>query len=143
MNINKYYWDIETYSNVAKNDYLKHLQYLHENGYPWNKKTCSPHIGYTPAQFLVYKQISSENKFYNTNYNNHYGDSGCVCANCFAKRKKLITNIKLNKNNIIKTPIKHEFDKKYDNAILLKVYGENPDYTKEGNIITINYVNFF
>lgn len=109
----------------------------------WNKKTCPPYIGYTPEQFLVYRQISSENKFFNNNYNNHYGDDGCVCTKCFTKRKKLLANFKLNGENIIKTPIKHSYDVKYDNAILLKVYGQNPDFNKSGNIITINYVNFF
>ena len=96
-----------------------------------------------PEQFLVYKQVSGENKFFNKNYNNHYGDDGCVCTKCFVKRKKLLANLKLNSENIIKTPIKHPYDNKYDNALLLKVYGEKKDFTEPSTIITINYVNFF
>lgn len=121
------------YTSEERNEYLS----------KWDCKKTNIHIGYTREQFLLYMQISKENKFFNTNYNNHYGDDGCVCDKCSVKRKKIISNIKLGKKNILNTICKHTFDKKYDNVLLLKVYGENPDYTKDGNIITINYVNFF
>ena len=70
--------------------------YLNE----WSNKITGEFEAFTLDQFKLYKEIATENQFYNVIQRNHYLDFGCICKSCFFKRKQIINKIKSGMTNI-------------------------------------------
>jgi hypothetical protein len=61
----------------------------------WKLKTCDLYFeSYNIEKYNFYKEISSENQFYNFIQRDHYLDHGCICNSCSKKRKLIIMKIK-------------------------------------------------
>ena len=107
------------------------IKYLEE----WKKKLSNIHHGYNLEQFIFYKTLCNENKFYK-NSNDHYSDDGCLCIKCKKKREIILKNID-HKN--IKIKVKHNLDDNYNSALIVRLFDKNNNYTD----ILINYYNFY
>jgi hypothetical protein len=61
----------------------------------WKLKTCDSYFeSYNIEKYNFYKEISTENQFYNFIQRDHYLDHGCICNSCSKKRKLIIMKIK-------------------------------------------------
>lgn len=96
----------------------------------WFGKTTKRYEPYTLEKYKIYVEISSENKYYDSNADNvHYSDDGCVCAICTEIRKKVCTGCMEGK-------ILHKYDEFYNCNICLKLGLESGSYD-----IIVNVVN--
>lgn len=66
----------------------------------WIRKSVItiPSCIFSLNQYEFYLNISKENSQYNNFDNNHYVYNGCLCESCLYKRKKVITDLLLNKS---------------------------------------------
>jgi hypothetical protein len=73
----------------------------------WKTKTMTTYFEpYSREKYDFYKEISSENQFYNVIQRDHYLDHGCICNSCSQKRNRIIMKIK--KGEKTDTRIIHE-----------------------------------
>jgi small nuclear ribonucleoprotein (snRNP)-like protein len=66
----------------------------------WNNKKTSSFKSFTEMEYILYREISTENQFYNFIQRNHYLDFGCICKSCFGKRKEIFNKIKRGIKNV-------------------------------------------
>jgi hypothetical protein len=66
----------------------------------WNNKKTSSFNPFTENEYILYREISTENQFYNFIQRNHYLDFGCICKSCFGKRKEIFNKIKSGVKNV-------------------------------------------
>jgi len=80
------------YFNYYNNE-IEKINYLNK----WDLLKCSSYFEpYSLEQYNFYKELSSENQYYNIIQRNHYLDHGCICNACCQKRRKIFFKIKNN-----------------------------------------------
>lgn len=95
----------------------------------WLKNIIGIYNSFTPIEYNFYKKISLDNQFYDIKKSGHYFDDGCVCTICSDKRKKILSNIKMNiKIKVIEyCTILHDFDSNPHSKIFVKCFYPNSD----------------
>ena len=74
----------------------------------WNSKKLDTYVEpFSFDEYKIYKEISSENQYYNVIQRNHYLDHGCLCNTCCYKRRTIVLKIK-NGENVGDITIIHE-----------------------------------
>uniref|UniRef100_A0A6C0LFY4 Uncharacterized protein n=1 Tax=viral metagenome TaxID=1070528 RepID=A0A6C0LFY4_9ZZZZ len=72
----------------------------------WKKKSTSSVVSYTKEEYILYTNISRENKYMNEIQKDHYLDNGCYCQKCMEQRMQIRSKILCGEQ--VSLNIKHE-----------------------------------